>query len=90
MPTISERLRQIAEAKAVQDKDAGRKAPLYGRNTEIEWKAAATIDALVEALEDVREGALWNHLHDVPASGLAHLVDQVDEALAMASKETDQ
>lgn len=48
---ISERLRNRAEVKGAADIAAGRKAPEYGKESEIEWEAADVIDALVAVVD---------------------------------------
>lgn len=85
MATISEELRFRAEVKGSSDLDAGRKAPTYGKESELDWRAADTIDALVDALLGMKAAYGFN------GKGYPHVNDtlsRADAALAMAKGQT--
>jgi hypothetical protein len=52
---LVDRLRAIAMAKESVDFQYGRKGPLYGKETEVEWQAADLLEAQAKAIEEMRE-----------------------------------
>ena len=82
LTTLIERLMNRAISKEENDFHHGRKRPAYGRETELEWVAAAAIIALKEenarmrgALVSARQ-ALWTGCDTVAATA------KIDAALA--------
>lgn len=58
MKELIERLRAIAVSKENVDFSHGRKAPLYGKENEVEWQAADLLEAQAKAIEEMREALL--------------------------------
>ena len=84
---LVKKLRGIAISKENTDFAYGRKAPLYGKETEIEWEAANRIEALEALTQEMRE-ALRMISGEIPCPD--NLIGNSDIAKLVLSKAKSQ